>query len=353
VTVSQPLPPRNPDPRPSVRRRALVAASRVGLAAISIIAIVEWLLLILRPEAGVPGVLQVLAPHLALVGLVLVPVGLLSRRRAPVAMTALLVVAVALRFGSDWLSLPAAAASTNAIRLNVISWNLEVGSRPGIDSAALLRDHPADIVALQELRPNTAAAIEADAVLTRQYPFRVLVPRGDVGGMGLLSRMPLSGTSFRLNPILQEATVDLSGGRKIAIVNAHPFHAEFDTIGSTQVPLGIDPTPRNADLVTIRGRIDALVRQGIPTVMLGDLNTAASEPAFDRFVEGLRDVHREVGFGPGWTWRPIRLEFLGFGLVRIDHVVVSADIVPTSIDVTCPPVGDHCLVRAGLALSRT
>jgi hypothetical protein len=87
--------------------------------------------------------------------------------------------------------------------------------------------------------------------------------------------------------------------------------------------------------------------------MLGDLNTAASEPAFDRFVEGLRDVHREVGFGPGWTWRPIRLEFLGFGLVRIDHVVVSADIVPTSIDVTCPPVGDHCLVRAGLALSRT
>jgi hypothetical protein len=84
--------------------------------------------------------------------------------------------------------------------------------------------------------------------------------------------------------------------------------------------------------------------------MLGDLNTATSEPAFDRFTAGLRDVHREVGFGPGWTWRPIKFEFLGIGLIAIDHIVVSADILPLSIAGECPSIGDHCLIEATVAV---
>jgi hypothetical protein len=38
------------------------------------------------------------------------------------------------------------------------------------------------------------------------------------------------------------------------------------------------------------------------------------------------------------------------GFLRIDHVVVSAQIAPLGIDIACPPVGDHCLVRARLAV---
>jgi endonuclease/exonuclease/phosphatase (EEP) superfamily protein YafD len=337
-------------PRPSIVGRVRATVIAIAVAALTIVAVVQWVLLVFRPEAGLAGVLQVLAPHLALVGLVLVPFGLLARRRVPVGVAALLVLAVVLRFGSDWVSLPRAAAVGDATHLAVISWNLEVASRPGADTAAMLRTQDADIVAVQELRPDAAAGIEADPNLVERYPYRVLVPRGDVGGMGILSRLPILTSSFRLDPIVMEATIQLGSGRRLAIVNAHPFHAEFDTIASTQVPIGIDPSRRNADLVAIRGRIDALIGAGIPVVMLGDLNTAASEPAFDRFVTGLRDVHRDVGFGPGWTWRPIRLEFLGFGLVRIDHAVVSPDITPETIDVRCPPIGDHCLVRASIAV---
>jgi vancomycin resistance protein VanJ len=344
---------RAPDPRQSSvagRRSVRVAATGIAVAALAVIAVIEWVLLVFRPESGPGGVLQVLAPHLALIGLVLAPVGLLVRRRWPVLTAALLVLAIALRFGSDWVSLPGATSAGDATHLAVITWNLEVASRPGADTAAILRQQDADLVAVQELRPDAAAAIDADPELVARYPYRVLVPRDDVGGMGLLSRLPILTSSFHLDPVVQEATIQLGSGGRLAIVNAHPFHAEFDTIASTEVPMGIDPSRRNADLLAIRSRIDALITTRLPVVMLGDLNTAASEPAFDRFVTGLRDVHRDVGIGPGWTWRPIRLEFLGVGLVRIDHVVVSPDITPETIGVRCPPVGDHCVVRAGIAV---
>jgi endonuclease/exonuclease/phosphatase family metal-dependent hydrolase len=232
----------------------------------------------------------------------------------------------------------------------VVTWNLEVGSRAGVETAAMIVGRPADLIALQELRPNAAHAIEADADLTEAYPYRVLEPRDDVGGMGLLSRLPILDHAFRVGPILQQATIDLGGGRRLAVINAHPFHADIERLGSAGPPVGLDSAQRNADLVTIRDRIADLMDAHLPVILLGDLNTAASEPAFDRFAAGLRDVHRSVGEGPGWTWRPNAFEFLGIGLVRIDHVVVSPDIAPVSISVACPRVGDHCLVQAELAL---
>jgi vancomycin resistance protein VanJ len=335
------------------RGRARRATARIALAGIVVIAAAEWLLLLLRPEAGLAGALQVVAPHLALIGLVLVPFSFVAGRRAFLAMPAalLLVVGIGLRFGSEWVSLPRAGSSPDAMQLHVVTWNLEVGSRPGVDTAEMIGRSPADIVAVQELRPNAAAAIDADPAIVARYPYRILVPRDDVGGMGLLSRLPLTRPTFQLDPIIQSARMDLGGGRRLAIVNVHPFHAELERAGSVGLPVGLDPARRNADLQDIRSRIEASIQAGTSVILLGDLNTATSEPAFDRFVQGLRDVHREVGNGPGWTWRPIRLEFLGFGLVGIDHVVVSPDITPTSVVVTCPVAGDHCLVDAGVAIA--
>jgi endonuclease/exonuclease/phosphatase (EEP) superfamily protein YafD len=332
----------------TTRLRRAVAA--LASAAIVVIAVVEWVLVVLRPESGPLGVVQIMAPHLAMLGLVLVPLALLGRTRAGAIAIIALGLVSAIRFGGDWISLPASIPAPDRLRLEVVTWNLEVGSRPGTDSAAMIRAHPADIVALQELRPDAAEAIEADPEITARYRYRQLVPRADVGGMGVLSRVPISEPTFGLDPILQTATIDLGDGRRLALVNAHPFHAEIELLGSTRVPIGLDPSRRNDDLAAIRRRIDELVHHGTPVVMLGDLNTAASEPAFDRFVAGLRDVHQEVGLGTGWTWRPIRFEFLGIGLIRIDHVIVSPDVLPLGIGEACPPAGDHCLVHAEIAL---
>lgn len=332
--------------------RHLVRTTTARLAAtiVGATALVEWLLAITQPEGGPLGVLQILAPHLAILGLVLVPVALLGRRRSAVVAAVALAGVIAIRFGGDWLSLPAGAPPAGADRIAVATWNLEVESRTGADTAAFLRTVTADVIGLQELQPAAAAAIEADPVLRTAFPYRDLRPRTDVLGLGILSRFPIREPSIHLGPAIQEATLDFGRGRGIAVVNAHPFHADIASLASTRIPVGLDVDQRNADLVTIRARIDARAAEGDPVLLIGDLNTAASEPAFDRFVHGLRDVHAEVGEGSGWTWRPVRLEFLGLGLVRIDHVIVTPGVVPLATGGACPPVGDHCLVRAELAI---
>lgn len=58
---------------------------------------------------------------------------------------------------------------------------------------------------------------------------------------------------------------------------------------------------------------------------------------------GLKDVHVQVGLGPGWTWRPSRLETLGLSLLRIDLMLVGPGVDPVSGGVDCSRSGDHCL----------
>jgi vancomycin resistance protein VanJ len=330
---------------PRSARRPLAGGA---LAGVIVIAVIEWVLILLRPESGLLAILEIVAPHLAIVALCLVPIALLELRPS-IGPVFLLVIGVSLRFGGDWVSIPP-GAPTDSRTLEVITWNLEAGATAGSDSVAFLRGRDADVVALQELRPDTSAAIEADPTLAARYPYRVLIPREDVLGMGLLSDRPILNPGFSLDPAVQTAMMDLGDGRRLAVINAHPFHAEIEYLAGVNVPFGLESSRRNADLDLIRNRIDDLIGQQFPVLLLGDLNTAASEPAFDRFVDGLRESHRDSGFGPGWTWRPSRLEFLGLGLVRIDHLVVSPDIVPLGIEVTCPPAGDHCLVNARFAV---
>jgi hypothetical protein len=57
---------------------------------------------------------------------------------------------------------------------------------------------------------------------------------------------------------------------------------------------------------------------------------------------GLVDVHRSIGLGPGWTWRPSSLERLGIGLLRLDLVLLGPGLRPIDLGVDCPRAGDHC-----------
>jgi vancomycin resistance protein VanJ len=332
---------------PQTTRRAV---ARLSIAAVGAIALLEWIVAITAPEGGLLGVVQIFAPHLAIAGLALIPIALIDRRPvAGWASLALLVVTI-MRFSSDWVSLPAAAASADSTRVEVVTWNLEVGSRSAAASVAVLASTTADVIGLQELQPETARAIEADAGLRKRLPYRDLEARNSVVGLGLLSRFPIIASTFGLDPAVQEATLDLGGGRRLAIVHAHPFHAEIASLGASSIPVGLDVIQRNADLDRLRALVDAQIADGVEVLLIGDLNTAASEPAFDRLVDGLRDVHAQVGLGTGWTWRPFRPEFLGLALLRIDHVITSPDIAPIAIDETCPAAGDHCVVKATVAI---
>ena len=85
---------------------------------------------------------------------------------------------------------------------------------------------------------------------------------------------------------------------------------------------------------------------------MGDFNTTEREPAYMEMAAGLRDSHLDAGLGPGFTWRPAPLADIPLGMLRIDYVLSTADLVPTSSTVDCTVPSDHCRLDAELEMTR-
>ena len=137
------------------------------------------------------------------------------------------------------------------------------------------------------------------------------------------------------------------------MVVAHPLPAAIATVTPLDIPIGYDATERDAHLAAVRSAIDPLLAGGGPFVMLGDFNVTDREPAYLDLRDGgsgavrLTDAHAQVGLGPGSTWRPPDVQWLPFGLLRIDMVFTANGVEPVSISPDCTPRGsDHCILRA-------
>lgn len=329
--------------------RTVVLGLLIALAWVAVAVLVVGM--VLPIDDGPLGVLAIFAPHLALLFLALVPVAAFARsRRLWLPLLALALVFGA-RFGGEWWSFPAASGTPDAngaaAAIDVATWNVEAGVAAGPAVVAMLDLHPVDVVAIEELSPHVARAIETDRGLRSRYPHMALEPTEGVSGIGILSRFPISRPSLQSPPIRLEVTLDLDGS-PLVVIAAHPFHAAIETIRG--IPVGLSTAERNGDLELLHDRVVELETGGADVIMLGDFNTAPTEPAFPRLTSGLHDAHADVGIGPGWTWRPAILEPLGIGVLRIDLILSTRDVPPRRVEVDCPPIGDHCLVESTLAL---
>ena len=270
------------------------------------------------------------------------PLAVLGHSRVLVAALMAAGVLAVLLLGDEWISLPVLRPPAESVDL--VSWNLQFGARTPEQAVETLLEHHADIVALQELTNEAAAAIEADTTLRARYPYRILAPDPGVTGLGILSAYPLEGGQPGSDPATLPAIVSLGAGRELQLLNAHPQPA---VIGFSR----FDTRDRDARLGRLREQIDRLLAEGNPPlVVIGDFNVASSEPAYRELAADLRDAHREVGFGPGWTWRPERLIRFGVGLIRIDYVLTSLDLAPRATAVDCRQLGDHCILMATVDL---
>jgi endonuclease/exonuclease/phosphatase (EEP) superfamily protein YafD len=297
-------------------------------------------------ESGLLAYAVLLSAHFALGGLAFLPVLAVTRSRPLGVSVTIAAVLFGLRFGGEWVSLPAAPATGPV--LHVETWNLDYFERVGADAVSFLRAHPADVIAVEELTPQVSDAIAADSELATLYPHQELEPQQGSTGIGLLSRFPIENPQPALFPTRLEAAIDTGNGR-IAVLAAHPFPARFGRLGLPSY----EPSQRNRDVQFLRDEVSRLSADGTPVLFIGDFNTAPTEAAFARLTVGLHDAHAEVGEGPGWTWRPEPLDFLGTGLLRIDLILSSDALRPISTSIECPPTGDHCLFEARLALERS
>ena len=339
-----PPPPHTPPMRGRSAMWWLALAAAVYPAAIVMLLVT---LPVLEPRSGPLALAAVLAMHLALAAVVLVP--LAFHRDARALRFALhrprgrLAEQIWWRVGLH----PARPRHRSTGELAILSWNLELGARAGEAAVDGLRGIDADVVALQELGPDHAAAIEADPELRARFPFRELAPRNGVEGMGLLSAYPIVRSELLTDPMAIEAVLDVDG-RPVTVISGHPFPGRIRMAGP--LPVSFDPSARDQSLARFRARVDAAIARGETVIVAGDFNTAPTEPAFEQLVAGLADAHAEVGLGPGWTWRPSRLEGLGLGVLRIDLALSGPGARPVAVGERCDLPGDHCRLEARFAL---
>ena len=275
--------------------------------------------------------------------LIALPFALLSHSRVGYAVIIVLVVTALVRYGPQWTSSPPGGAPN----LSVVAWNVEAGANAGSRVVSGLRDVDADLVALEEFQPQMQDGLLADPTISARYPYRVFAARDETLGAALLSRYPIMQQTSSTSPTFIRALVQvptIDGPLVVYVV--HPLPPEINTVSG--LPLSFDTTQRTADQSEMRGLIDADLAAGQTVLVMGDLNTTEREQAYADFTTGLRDAHLDAGFGPGLTWRPDELKGLPFGVIRIDYVLTSPDLVALSSSVKCTNLSDHCQVAATL-----
>ena len=325
------------------RLSPLLAALAVALCVLVVVQLVA------RARTGplpLAGVFEVHLLALAVVVALLAVPGALGegRRRAwtRVAILGVLVLGVIRLGGELWSAGPSDAALASegaAEELRVLSWNLESGSKAAATAVDGIAAIDADLVALQELTPDAAAAIEGDATLRARYPYRILEPDAGVDGMGILAKRPLLARGSQHDPRILRAGLLLADGRTLEVLDVHPYPPAIAMAAG--VPVGLDTRRRDEDLGVIAGTVEGLDDPDAALVV-GDLNTTPTEAGIAGLAAALTDAHAAAGTGPGFTWRPSRLEGTGLGLLRIDHVLTGRWLEATAADADCSMPGDHC-----------
>jgi vancomycin resistance protein VanJ len=284
--------------------------------------------------------------------LLLAPGALLLRSRWMYAVTALPLVVFLALFGGRFIPhiRPAAAGGTT---LRVVTFN-QLFLNTNTDSLlAAIRGQQADLVALQELAPPVAEAIQRD--LKTIYPAQILKPSNNVGGVGLLSRYPLEPHDAVDGAGEQWATLHLDG-RTITVVNVHVHFSGISRVrsqrfGSLSYFRMYDTRGR---LIQVSALQRAVRKVSGGLILMGDFNTGDREPGRAVLAAELHDAFGETGSGFGFTFPnhkrmgPITVPF---PLVRIDYIWTGGSVVPIAAHVNCDDGGsDHCMVVADLSI---
>ena len=194
---------------------------------------------------------------------------------------------------------------------------------PGAAADALIASG-AGLVAVQELSSTTGAA--AGQQLDAAYPHHTTI-----GTVGLWSDWDLGQT--------KGLELGLGWARALRVTVEHPLgQIAVYVVHLASVRPG-DTTARDAGLQELSALIAA--DPAARVMVVGDLNTAGTDPRFADITNLMADTRTATGSGFGFTWPA------GFPLTRPDHVLVRG-LTVTSDEVLDGAGSDHRAVLAGL-----
>lgn len=272
------------------------------------------------------------------------------RRRTAVIAGALLAAAAVLSTG-DRLSArqwSAHATAQNEV-ISVMSFNTLRGGRPVSEVLGLIDDAEADILCLQEMTGELAAALEGR--LGARYPHRVFAPSPDVQGIGIASRFPVSGgtvLALGLSFLPAVAATIRIGAQEVHIVCVHfvPPQAGFGLGGDLWERYQQNETFR---LLQVERLLEHLETVDAPVLVLGDMNEWPGQAALTALaVAGFSDSCGLPDSRCGPTWPGHAVFFLP-AMARIDYVL-GRGVVFTQAAVLDAGGSDHFPVAARIRL---
>ena len=232
-------------------------------------------------------------------------------------------------------------------RLTVLSFNVLYANQRLDQVPALLADSGADVIFLQELRPDSAGFLRQ--ALADIYPYSVVDEEQQELRPGILSKYPLTDAASppELGWAVCTARLWLDG-QPVRLVGVHyPVSFLGRIKGRSAIRLVQDTVARREEQASALLRF--LRQHSEPAVVAGDFNSTPLS-GFHRILTegGLRDSWKEAGFGFGHTWSPEQpLPF-----ARIDYVWVTPHWTVAAAEVRPWDGGsDHRGVRVELRLS--
>ncbi|WP_156160910.1 endonuclease/exonuclease/phosphatase family protein [Demequina maris] len=225
-----------------------------------------------------------------------------------------------------------ATPASGDVELTVASVNLRAGAGDPEAVVRLVRESGADLLSVQELTPEAAAALE-ETGLGELLPYSAVLADAIWAGTGLWSAHPidawegLDGYTFRQ----VRAIVELPSG-PVTVLALHP--------AAPQLLVHRAWSAETAALVDVLDGVDGLV------IAAGDLNTSRDHAVFrDLESRGFVDAADEAGAGLVPTFPQDRTPP---PLVAIDHVVTrDLDLVATSLATVVVQGSDHRALVVG------
>lgn len=265
--------------------------------------------------------------------------GALWRRSASAVVALLLPVAVWLNLFGGLLSDKSHPGSD----VTVVSHNVNADNPDPAGTARDLAASGADLLALEELTPQATGIYETG--LAKAYPYHTVQ-----GTVGLWSKLPLSDTQpidvVDYGPLanIKPADKKMASNRALrtTVATDHgPLAVYVAHLGSVRAnpAAGFWTASRNIGVQALGKAIAA--EQNKRVVLLGDLNGATDDPAFNDITSHLHSAQDAAGDGFGFTWPA------SFPIVRIDQILVRG-VKPKSSWVLPATSSDHLPVAAGI-----
>ena len=221
--------------------------------------------------------------------------------------------------------------------IRIGTYNVFTGAHDAPKTASVIRRMRADVVLLQELSPRGAQLLEEG--LENDFPYRSFSK-----GVAILSRFPLRNPRYfqserGINGFLV-ADIESPGGRfQVASLHLDPLHlwtSRDKWTLPTQLAWG-QPAVHRAE---VKQLLDA-VKQGVPTVLGGDFNSARPTAINLLRKKGFSDIH-SAGDGRPDSRPTLHFKLFGFSAgKRIDHILHDRSFQAVGYEIVPGRPSDH------------